>query len=60
MGEVPYNHIIAEAEKFDIGWLAWFLGPGNDDCETMDMTSDAHRFAFRIGSEIGSNRSEQH
>lgn len=40
MGEVPYNHIMAEAGKFGIGWLAWSWGPGNGDCETMDMTSD--------------------
>jgi len=40
-GEVPYHHIMAEAERLGIGWLAWSWGPGNGDCETMDMTTDA-------------------
>lgn len=41
VGEVPYHHIMAEAERLGIGWLAWSWGPGNGDCETMDMTADA-------------------
>ncbi len=41
VGEVPYHHIMAEAERLGIGWLAWSWGPGNADCETMDMTTDA-------------------
>ncbi len=41
VGDVPYHHIMAEAERLGIGWLAWSWGPGNSDCETMDMTTDA-------------------
>lgn len=41
VGEVPNHHIMAEAERLGIGWLAWSWGPGNGDCETMDMTTDA-------------------
>jgi mannan endo-1,4-beta-mannosidase len=41
VGEVPYHHIMAEAQRLGIGWLAWSWGPGNGDCETMDMTTDA-------------------
>lgn len=40
-GNVPYRHIMAEAERLGIGWLAWSWGPGNSDCESMDMTTDA-------------------
>lgn len=39
-GDIPYRHIMAEADRLEIGWLAWSWGPGNDDCETMDMTVD--------------------
>jgi mannan endo-1,4-beta-mannosidase len=35
---IPYKHIIAEAERLDIGWLAWSWGPGNLDSPDMDMT----------------------
>lgn len=41
IGQVPYHHIMAEAQRLNIGWLAWSWGPGNGDCETMDMTTDA-------------------
>lgn len=40
-GNIPYKHIMAEAERLDIGWLAWSWGPGNSDCESMDMTTEA-------------------
>jgi mannan endo-1,4-beta-mannosidase len=39
-GQIAYDHLIAEAERLDIGWLAWSWGPGNGDCAEMDMTED--------------------
>lgn len=39
-GEIPYRHILAEAQRLDVGWLAWSWGPGNADCKEMDMTED--------------------
>lgn len=40
-GEINYKLIIEECQKNEIGWLAWSWGPGNSDCETMDMTTDS-------------------
>ena len=37
--EVPYKHIMAEAERLNIGWMAWSWGPGNFDSPEMDMTA---------------------
>lgn len=37
--EIPYKHIMAEAERLEIGWLAWSWGPGNYDSPEMDMTT---------------------
>lgn len=37
--EIPYKFIMAEAERLDIGWLAWSWGPGNFDSQEMDMTT---------------------
>lgn len=37
--EIPYRFIMAEAERLDIGWLAWSWGPGNFDSQEMDMTT---------------------
>jgi mannan endo-1,4-beta-mannosidase len=39
---IPYKLIIEEADKNEIGWLAWSWGPGNNDCEEMDMTTDSN------------------
>jgi mannan endo-1,4-beta-mannosidase len=39
-GQIAYEHLIKEAERFEIGWLAWSWGPGNSDCAEMDMTED--------------------
>ncbi|MCA1733907.1 MAG: glycoside hydrolase family 5 protein [Acidobacteria bacterium] len=39
-GEIPYRHLMAEAQRLGIGWLAWSWGPGNSDCAAMDMTGD--------------------
>ena len=39
-GRIAYEHILAEAQRLDIGWLAWSWGPGNSDCAEMDMTED--------------------
>lgn len=36
---IPYRHIMAEAERLNIGWLAWSWGPGNFDSQEMDMTT---------------------
>lgn len=36
--EIPYKLIMSEAERLDIGWLAWSWGPGNFDSPEMDMT----------------------
>jgi mannan endo-1,4-beta-mannosidase len=40
-GAVPFRHIMAEAQRLRIGWLAWSWGPGNADCASMDMTTDS-------------------
>lgn len=37
--EIPYRHIMAEADRLGIGWLAWSWGPGNFDGSEMDMTT---------------------
>jgi mannan endo-1,4-beta-mannosidase len=37
---IPYRHLMAEAQRLGIGWLAWSWGPGNQDCPAMDMTED--------------------
>lgn len=37
--DIPYRHIMAEAERLNIGWLAWSWGPGNFDSREMDMTT---------------------
>ncbi len=37
--DIPYKHIMAEAERLNIGWLAWSWGPGNFDSQAMDMTT---------------------
>ncbi|HEX7069677.1 MAG TPA: cellulase family glycosylhydrolase [Rhodothermales bacterium] len=39
-GRIAYEHILAEAQRLGIGWLAWSWGPGNSDCAAMDMTED--------------------
>jgi mannan endo-1,4-beta-mannosidase len=39
-GAIPYKAIIEYAQKYNIGWLAWEWGPGNQDCAEMDMTKD--------------------
>lgn len=38
---IPYLTIIEECQTNEIGWLAWSWGPGNDDCDAMDITSDS-------------------
>lgn len=40
IGAIPYKAIIEYAQKYNIGWLAWEWGPGNQDCAEMDMTKD--------------------
>jgi mannan endo-1,4-beta-mannosidase len=37
---IPYRHILSEAQRLEVGWLAWSWGPGNQDCAAMDMTED--------------------
>lgn len=36
--QIPYKLIMSEAERLNIGWLAWSFGPGNFDSPEMDMT----------------------
>lgn len=36
--DIPYRYIMSEAERLNIGWLAWSWGPGNSDSPEMDMT----------------------
>lgn len=45
---IDYKTILAETDKRGVGWLAWSWGPGNKDCEEMDMTTDG-RFASLRG-----------
>lgn len=44
-GRVDYQTIVSEAQRLDIGWLAWEWGPGNavNDslCAVMDMTTNS-------------------
>lgn len=40
-GIINYKLIIKECQENQIGWLAWSWGPGNSDCEDMDMTEDS-------------------
>lgn len=37
--EIPYRHIMSEAERLNLGWLCWSWGPGNFDSPEMDMTA---------------------
>ncbi|MGH9457891.1 MAG: cellulase family glycosylhydrolase [Thermoanaerobaculia bacterium] len=46
-GAIPYAHLMAEAQRLEIGWLAWSWGPGNSDCAAMDMTEDGTFAALR-------------
>ena len=44
-GQVDYQAILTEAQRLEIGWLAWEWGPGNAGggdplCTIMDMTTD--------------------
>lgn len=39
-GTIAYEHLIKEAARLGVGWLAWSWGPGNSDCAGMDMTED--------------------
>lgn len=37
---IPYETIIEQCHIHEIGYLPWSWGPGNGDCEEMDMTED--------------------
>jgi hypothetical protein len=39
---IDYNYILDYSQETGTGWLAWSWGPGNGDCESMDMTTDGH------------------
>ncbi len=41
VGDINYKLILEECQKNEIGWLVWEWGPGNSDCESMDMTTDS-------------------
>lgn len=44
---IDYKTILAQCQKYDIGWLAWSWGlQDNGDCKLMDMTSDAEKGKF--------------
>ncbi len=44
--EADYKTIISLCSKYEIGWLAWEWGPGNDyvepTCDIMNMTTDSY------------------
>lgn len=44
--EADYKTIIRLCSKYEIGWLAWEWGPGNDyfepTCDIMNMTADSY------------------
>lgn len=50
--DIPYQFIMAEAERLEIGWIAWSWGPGNYDSQTMDMTTHG---SFNTLAEWGRN-----
>jgi mannan endo-1,4-beta-mannosidase len=37
-GSIDYRAIIAACKTYEIGFYAWEWGPGNTDCNLMDMT----------------------
>lgn len=37
---IPYRTIIEQCALNDVGYLPWSWGPGNGDCQSMDMTED--------------------
>lgn len=39
-GEIPYLLIIDLAQQYEIGWIAWSWGPGNNPQTFLDMTAD--------------------
>ncbi len=39
-GKIPYQTILEECQKNDIGWLAWSWGPGNHPQTWLNMTRD--------------------
>ncbi len=39
---IDYKYILDYSQETGTGWLAWSWGPGNADCESMDMTKDGH------------------
>ncbi len=57
-GRVDYQTILTEAQRLDIGWLAWEWGPGNVGggdplCVVMDMTVDSKAHTLKgWGNEV--------
>lgn len=39
-GKIPYQTIMEECARHDIGYIAWSWGPGNNPQDFLDMTSD--------------------
>lgn len=39
-GKIPYQTIMEECAKHEIGYIAWSWGPGNNPQDFLDMTSD--------------------
>jgi len=40
-GKIPYETILEECTKNQVGWLAWSWGPGNNPQAFLDMTEDS-------------------
>ncbi|HYH04001.1 MAG TPA: cellulase family glycosylhydrolase, partial [Bacillota bacterium] len=40
-GKIPYETILEQCTKNQIGWLAWEWGPGNNPQTFLDMTDDS-------------------
>lgn len=52
-GDIPYRTIIEECYNNETGWLAWEWGPGNTDCNEMDMTKDGtYNTLYGWGKEV--------
>ncbi|NOK57950.1 MAG: Aryl-phospho-beta-D-glucosidase BglC, GH1 family [Chloroflexi bacterium AL-W] len=41
-GQISYKTILTEAQKLDMGWIAWSWGPGNTPQTFLDMTEDGY------------------
>lgn len=52
-GTIDWRAILAAAQRYEIGWLAWEWGPGNLDCPELDMTlNNEHRLMREWAKEL--------